>query len=288
MWTDPEEARSDFILAAAATLFGPLLVAFLQNVARPLFLGTVGNLVQLALFFAYTGLVPLLLARYRDQGVEAFGLDEGREGVVPGLLVAVPIVVVAIGLQLALSGDVTAAVLGTLAGMLVGPVAFLMTILRAVVVAAAVVLLYTFLATKARNAFARNEVPQVEMLRTFGIAAAGAGFLAGLLLLVRGGSVLRVLVEALTLAAVVLVADRFITQAGRTTRATVLAPAIVALVVKLRLFGGDFLPSLRGALLGAGLVIVVVVLLETRRYAWAVLPVLIATVLWPTPLVPIS
>lgn len=287
MWTDPEEARSDFILAAAATLFGPLLVFFLQSLLPPLFRGTVGNLVQLALFFAYTGLVPLLLARYRDQGLEAFGLDEGREGLVPGVLVAVPIVVVAIGLQLALSGDVVAAVLGTLAGVLAGPVALLMTILRAVVVAAAVVLLYTFLTTKARNAFARNEVPQVEMLRTFGIAAAGAGFLAGLLLLVRGGSVLRVLIEALTLAAVVLLADRFVTASGRTTRATVLAPAIVALVVKLELFGGNFLPSLRGALLGAGLVIVVAVLLETRRYAWAALPVLVATVLWPTPLIPV-
>lgn len=287
MWTDPEEARSDFILAAAAALFGPLLLTFLQNLLQPLFLGTPGNLFSLALFFAYTGLVPLLLARYRGQGIEAFGLDDGREGIVPGLLMALPIVAVAIGLGLALSGSVVDAVLGTLSGLLAGPATFLTTLLRAVVFSVSVVLLYTFLTTKARHAFARNEVQQVEMLRTFGIGAAGAGFLAGLLLLVRGGSLLRILLEALTLVAVVLVADRFVAANGRTTRATVLAPAIVALIVKVRLFGGDFVFSLRGALLSAGLVIVVAVVLETRRYAWAALPVLVATVLWPTPLVPL-
>lgn len=287
MWTDPEEARSDFILAAAVTLFGPLIVSVLQSVMPRLFLGTFGNLLSLALFFAYTGLVPLLLARYRDQGIEAFGLDTGREGIGPGVLIALPIVVLAIVLQLALSGNVLDAVLGTLAGVLGGPVNALLTLLRAVVVAAAVLLLYTFLTTKARDGFARNEVPQLEMLRTFGMAAAAGGFLVGLLLLVRGGSLLRVALDAGTLAVVVLVADRFVDAAGRTTRATILAPAIVALIIKVELFGGNLLLSLRGALLGAGLAIVAAVLLETRRYAWAAVPVLVATVLWPTPLIPV-
>lgn len=287
MWTDPEEARSDFILAAAATLFGPLILAFLQELVPSLFFGTVGNVLSLALFFAYTGLVPLLLARYREQGIEAFGLDEGREGLVPGVVVALPIVVVTVGLQLLLSGSVVDAVLGTLSGVLVGPTTALTTLLRAVVVSFSVVVLYTFLATKARTGFARNEVPQVEMLRTFGIAAAGAGFVLGVLLLVQGASFARVLLEALLLAAVVLIADRFLTREGRTTRATVLAPAIVAVVVKIELFGGDLLFSLRGAALGAGVVVVATVLLETRRYAWAAVPLLVATVLWPTPLIPI-
>lgn len=287
MWTDPEEARSDFILAAAVTLFGPLIVSVLQNVLPGLFVGTFGNLLGLALFFAYTGLVPLLLARYRDQGIEAFGLDTGREGIGPGVLVALPIVVIAIGLQLALSGNVLDAFLGILSGLLVGPVEALLTLLRAAVLAAAIVILYAFLTTKARDGFARNEVPLLEMLRTFGIAAAAGGFVAGLLLLVRGGSFLRVLLDAGTLAVVVLVADRFVDPASRTSRATILAPAIVALIIKVELFGGNFLLSLRGALLGAGLVIVAAVLIETRRYAWAAVPVLVATVLWPTPLIPV-
>lgn len=287
MWTDPEEARSDFILAAAVTLFGPLVVSVLQNLLSGLFVGTFGNLLGLALFFTYTGLVPLLLIQYRDQGIEAFGLDTGREGIAPGMLIALPIVVIAIGLQMALSGNVVDAVMGTLAGLLVGPVNALLTLLRAVVVSIAVVLLYAFLTTKARHGFARNEVPLVEMLRTFGMAAAGGGFVVGLLLLVRGGSFLRVLLDAATLAVVVLAADRFVDRAARTSRATILAPAIVALIIKVRLFGGDFLLSLRGALLGAGLVIVAAALIETRRYAWAAVPVLVATVLWPTPLIPV-
>lgn len=287
MWTDPEEARSDFILAAAATLFGPLLLSFIQDLAPGLFSGTFGNLVGLTLFFAYTGLVPLLLARYREEGMEAFGLDEGRDGLVPGLLIAAPIVLVSIALQLALTGSPIDAVLGTLSGLTVGPINALLTLLRAVVVSAAVVLLYTFLVTKARHAFARNDVPQVEMLRTFGMAAAAGGLVVGLLLLVRGGSFMRVLLDAVTLAAVVLVTDRFVTPQGRTTRAAVLAPAIVALIVKIELFGGEFLISLRGALLGAGLIVVVAVLVETRQYAWAVVPALVATVLWVTPLIPL-
>lgn len=287
MWTDPEEARSDFILAAAVTLFGPLILRLLQEVIPGVFVGTFGNLLSLGLFFAYTGLVPLLLARYRDEGIEAFGLDTGREGIGPGVLIALPIVALAIVLQLALSGNVLDSILGTLAGVLVGPINALLTLLRAVVVSAAVVLLYTFLTTKARHGFARNEVPQLEMLRTFGMAAAAGGFLVGLLLLVRGGSFLRVALDAGTLAVVVLAADRFVDAAGRTTRATILAPAIVALIVKVELFSGSFLLSLRGALLGAGLAIVAAVLIETRRYAWAAIPVLVATVLWPTPLIPV-
>ncbi len=82
--------------------------------------------------------------------------------------------------------------------------------------------------------------------------------------------------EPLALAAVVLLADRLVQPRVTTSRATILGPAIVALLLQVELFGGAFLTSLREGLLAAGFVVIMAVLVETRQAAWAVVPLFAA------------
>jgi hypothetical protein len=287
MYADVEEARSDFVLAAAMAIFGPLLFLLL----RPLLFGGPGVLstfIQAALVFAVMGLVPFLLARYRGQGAAAFGLDHPpREGIGAGIVIALPVIALGIFDHFSQFGVRPSILLGVIPPAIGGPVESLVSLLILVALFAGGLLLYTFLAAKARNAFAQNEIRQLEGLRTFGLSAAGLAVVVGLLVAAQGRITLtRLFLDPLTLGAVVLLTDRLVEPNAMTTRATVLAPAIVALVVRIELFGGQFLLTLHRALLGAGLVIVITMLIETKRYAWAVAPVLVAITLYQSPLSP--
>lgn len=273
MWANPEEARSDFILAAAAAILGPLLLRLLTpfGLGALQSRGPIGGALLGLVVFAFTGLVPLLLARYRGGGLTAFGLDTPRRAMSAGLLAAVPLVAVGMLEWWAVSQNVPRA----LAGVFGDPG------IRAFVALGAFlgsVLLFTFLTTKARDGFARTELTQLQVLRTFGLATAGAGLIVGLPLLPTGRVEpwWAVILEPLALAAVVLLADRLVQPRVTTSRATILGPAIVALLLRVELFGGAFLTSLREGLLAAGLVVIVAVLVETRQAAWAVVPLLAA------------
>ncbi|MFN2556993.1 MAG: hypothetical protein ABR592_08995 [Nitriliruptorales bacterium] len=273
MWANPEEARSDFILAAAAAILGPLLLRLLApfGLEGLQSWGPIGGVVFGLLVFAFSGLVPLLLARYRGEGLAAFGLDTPRRALSAGVVVAAPLVVVGAVELWAISRSLPRA----LGGVFADPSILLFLALGAFVGST---LLFTFLTVKARDGFARTELAQLQVLRTFGLAAAGASLIVGLLLLPTGepapwwGSLL----EPLALAAAVLLADRLVQPRVTTSRATILGPTIVALLLQVELFGGAFLRSLREGLLAAGLVVVLAVLVETRQAAWAVVPLLAA------------
>lgn len=288
MYADVEEARSDFVLAAAMAIFGPLIYFFLVRLLPLGGLGALAGFVHAALVFAVMGLVPFLLARYRGEGAIAFGLDgPSREGIIAGVVVALPVVALGILILWSQYGARPSILLGIIPNALGGPVETLVSLVGLTALFAGALLLYTFLAAKARNAFAQNEIRQLEGLRTFGLAAAGLAVIIGLLVAAQGRiGLTRLLVDPLVLGAMVLLTDRLLQPNAITTRATVLAPAIVALVVQVELFGGQFLLTLRHALLGAGLVIVMTMLIETKRYAWAVVPVLLAVTLYPSPLRP--
>lgn len=289
MWADTEEERSDFILAAATAVFGPLFYIFVIQILPLGRLGMLGALLDAVLIFAVAGLVPLLLARYRGQGAEAFGLDvETRDGIRAGLLLAAPVVAVGLLALFAQLGARPLIFVGVLGGVIAGPFEALITVVRVAALFFGGLLLYTFLTVKARNGFARNEIRQLEALRTFGMGAAGAGAVIGLIVVATGAvSFGRMLLTVAGLVVVVLLTDRLVTPGAETSRATILAPAIIALLVGVRLFAArGFFVSLWEALLGAGLVIVLAVLIETRRYAWAVLPVLLAVAIYPSALGP--
>ncbi len=279
MWANPEEARSDFILAAAAALLGPLLLRLLA----PLGLGAlqrqgaVGGALFVLVAFAFTGLVPLLLARYRRGGSAAFGLDAPRRALSAGLLAAVPLFAVGMLEWWAVTRSVPRALAGVFAQVIDDPLGLGFLALGVLALFVGSVLLFTFLTVKARDGFARTELTQLQLLRTFGLAAAGAAAVVGLLLLPTGHVALgAAFLDPLALAAVVLLADRFVQPRVTTSRATILGPAVVALLLQLELFGGAFLASLREGLLAAGLVVVVAVLIETRQAAWAVVPLFAA------------
>ncbi|MDQ4129917.1 MAG: hypothetical protein M3133_02820, partial [Actinomycetota bacterium] len=234
MWEHPEEARSDFILAAAAAILGPLLLRLLAPFGLEAVgsWGLIGGAVFGVLVFAFTGLVPLLLARYRRGGLAAFGLDAPRNAMSAGVLVAVPLVAVGAVEWWAVTGSLPWA----LAGVFAGPPPRVFIALAAFVGS---VLLFTFLTVKARDGFARTELAQLQVLRTSGLAASGAALVVGLLLLPIGRvTLVETFLDPLALVAVVLLADRLVQPRVTTSRATILGPAIVALLLQVELFGG--------------------------------------------------
>lgn len=292
MWMHPEDARSDFILAAATAAVGWIVHNFVVSLGvypNP------GTLLHSALtvmwLFVLTGLVPLLLARYREDSPGAFGLGSDRHGVLPGLVLAVPVLVVGV---LGLWADGVAlprALLGEFGLLPSDPLRVLVRLAAIAAVFAGSFLLYAFLTVRARNGFRRTELGQVEALRTFGMGAAGSVLLLGLLTSLAGiCSVTSVLTTAAGLAALVLIADGAVTAGKQTSRAAVLAPAIVAVVIALLvdggLFGGNLLITLYRGSAAAGTVIVLAVLVEAGR-AWSGLVLMLAVAIYPSLLMPV-
>lgn len=286
MWISAEDARSDFVLAAAAALIGPFIQAFVADLpGYPG--GLVGTLLSIAWLFAMTGLVPVLLAGYRSHGLSAFGLDQPQEAIRTGLLVALPLAVTG-WLAFWLRGASAIDALQGLLPFLSGGQGLIVDVLAFAVVATGSLLLYTFLTVRARDAFQPNEVAQLEALRTFGLAAVGVAALLGLLLWVAGNQFTTLMLRVAGVAGLVLVTDRYVEPGRQTTRATVLAPAITVLVFWVfrsgGLFRGNLLDGLYAGSVAAAIAITVAILVETRRYAWATVPVLAAAALYGAPL----
>ncbi|HEX9888657.1 MAG TPA: hypothetical protein VGA69_04220 [Nitriliruptorales bacterium] len=285
MWITAEDARSDFVLAAAAALLGPILQGFVSGL--PFYpRGLIGTMLGIAWLFAMTGLVPVLLAGYRDHGLSAFGLDQPQEGLGTGVIVALPLVVAG-WLAFWLNGvSVIDALLGLLP-FLSGGQGLVVDLLAFAVVTIGSVLLYTFLTVRARHAFKATHLTQVEALRTFGMGAVAVAAVLGLLLSISGNAT-SLLLRVAGVAGLVLVADRYVQPADSTTRSTVLAPAITVLVFWVfrsgGLFRGSLLDGLYAGSLAAAIAVTVAILVETRRHAWATVPVLAAAALYGVPL----
>ena len=295
MWLNTEEARSDFILAASALVFGTLVVDFLFRLP---FYPT----GQLSLWLTPVWVVllmvvpPRFLANHRDQGTEAFGLVGDRGGLGDGILLAAPLV--AVGYVRGFSGgNVLGALLGRLRGFAAtgGSLAQLdlVTLVLGVVVLGAagvgVLLLFGMLVVRARDGFRATDMPLLEALRTYGLGAVAVGTLLGALLSLTGAGppTWAVLLDGLAMVAVVLLTDRLVASGDRTNRATVLAPAIVAMVAFIFSMGGGLFSenlavSLYRGAMAASVAIVLAVLIETRRAAWAAVPLVAATVWAPT------
>lgn len=294
MWLSVEDARSDFILAAAALVFGTLVFEFIF--ALPVYpRGTLSEWLS-PVWIVLLMIVPArFLAGYREQGLEAFGLGTDRSGVADGLLLVAPLV--AVGYIRGFSeGNVLGALLGRLRGIAAATAGLaqldlprlLLGIVLLGVAGVGTMLLFGLLVTRARDGFRATEMPLLEALRTYGLGAIAIGTVLGLLVSLGGvGSpTWAVLLDGLAMAAVVLLADRLVATGDRTNRMTILAPAIVAAVAFLLRGGGFFNQNLALSLyhgaMAASVAIVLAVLLETRRSAWAAVPLVAATVWAPT------
>jgi hypothetical protein len=300
----PDEARSDVILAAAATLFGGFVLTLVTQLPLYPRSGVLGLLVGVFWIFALTGLVPLLLARYRGDGVRAFGLDGPRDGWRAGLILLLPVVALGMLRELISTGSLAPTLLGRLGGATagspvvlgtprLGPIELAFSALQLVALTAGALLLVTFLTVRGREGFRPVDLSLTQALRTFGMGAVALALLVGLLRSIGPDArVVSVLMQVVALAAMVLLADRMVPLGPTFPRGAVLAPGIVVLVSHVfatgGIFRGDLLAGFYTGALGAGTAVVVAVLVATRRRAWAVVPLMVALHWWPSCLSPLA
>lgn len=295
MYIAPDEARSDVILAAAAAVLGTFLVGLVTQLPLYPRTGILGDLVAVFWVFALTGLVPLLLARYRGDGLQGFGLHAPRAAWRRGLLLVVPVAVLGVLQALLVAGDPTTAVLGRIGRSLSAPGVStpVFTALELVALVTGALMLTTFLAVRGRDGFRPVELSLTQALRTFGMGCAGVALVGGLLRSlgpeVRVGAVL---LEVVALVALVLLADRMVPLGPTVPRSAILAPLVVVAVAHVFALGGGLLfgnplISLHAGGLAAGTATVVAVMVSARNMAWAAAPLLIAVHWWPTCLSPV-
>jgi hypothetical protein len=307
VYVSAEDSRSDVILAAATTLFGWFAVSILAQLPFYPRRGLVGLVLQVVWVFVLTGLVPWLLARYRGDGLAAFGLDGPRSAWRAGLVLAAPVVALGVLREVVLGrelgpGTVAGAVLGRIGGargpspaLVDGPALTLDAVFQAllfVALTAGAILLVPFLAVRGREAFRPTDVSLTELLRTFGMGAAAVALVLGLVRSLVAAPPLTVLLQVVALGAIVLLADRLVPVGPTTTRTAVLTPVIVVVVAHVLaaggIFRGDLLTGLYTGALGAGTAAVVAVLVVSRTRAWAVVPLLVALHWWPSCLSPLT
>lgn len=301
MWLSADEAKSDVILAAAATLFGGVILGWVG--AIPLYpdSGLLGSVVRVLEIAIIVGLVPLLLARYREGTLQqSFAITGEAASFWVGMLVAAPIAVIEIIRRFVVTQSPTDALFGrvlfgqpTVASNLdlaqLGNL--IIEAVWLVVLALATWMFLSFLIVRSRPAFRSPEMDVTEALRTFGLAAAAGGLVFGLVrsLVVRGGFMMTLL-SFVAVVATILIADRYVPGRLETTRATVLAPAIIVLIGHILtgggFFRGDILSTLHRGLTSAAVVVALAALVEAK-HGWA-LPAIIAVVaLWPMCLSPL-
>ncbi len=281
-----DEARSDLALTVAALVFGPLLVGGLLGRS-----GVDGVLIGAGGILALTALVPLLLIRSRSGPggravATALGFTSapdapgGAAGAATGLPLAVPAVVAGVLAMRTVGAGWGDALLGRLSG---DP-------LQLVLIAAFTVgtlVLVPFLVRRGAEAFPRSpEWPLRRLLRTVGMGAAAVALVVGLLRVPLGASPVRVVVNAVALAAIVLAADRLVDARRVAPRLALLLPA--GLAVYLHVSGSGFGLGLQAGALAAGMTAVIGTLALSARGTWPLVPLAVAVHLWPTCLSPLA
>ena len=281
-------ATAEFGMSAGVALLGPWVVPAVAGTGWAT-RGLQGAILGPAVTFLFTGAVPVLIARLRGEGLEAFGLDRPLSGLGAGLVCALPIVGVGVSLSWSspLRGGL-ASLAGALAYAFGGPLDALDSLAELMAVFLGMVTLWPFLAVRARRVAPEVTVNALGAVRTTGIVIAVAALALGLVVASRGSIGLTfVFMFSGALVGVVLLTDRLLVESGtRSSVVVVLAPAAVALLRRI-VAGGDPVTTVWVGLLSAGLVVVVSVLVATRRHAWAVVPVLLAATVYLTPMRPI-
>lgn len=269
MYTDPEEARSDLLLAGAVYLFGPILLGLLGFLTAVPVLGPVLVIAQPLLT---TVVVPILMIRYRKERWADYGLAGARgPGIQLGLLLAAPMVVAVVVAALVQGGRPPEATLPALVfgGSWVDAAANLARWIGLTGLA-------LYVTVKARDAF-RSELYGVrtgilEVGRVLGIV----GAIAALLLVVstRLQLPLSLLLVPLGAAAAVALLYRSIRGPGSTTRMTLVAPTVLLALAPFNPFAlfsnaQGFVASTYIAVYVGAIGLLVAGSLEGRRTGWA-------------------
>ncbi len=302
MYISPDDAKSDVILAGATVLFGGLVRGIVAQLPLYPRSGVLAVVLDLAWILALTAVVPWLLSRYRGDGLGAFGLDGDRSGIAGGIPLALPVIAAQVTLVLLAGGNLVQAFGGRLGGVLGaggalqpgGPTFLVLQGARFVVLSLGAILLVGFLATRSREAFPRSpEMSLTEMVRTFGMGAAALSLLVGLLATLGSlRAFLGMLATVAALVAVLLLADRRIPSRVSVPRATIIAPAVIVLLIHIfatgGIFGGGLINGIYPGALGAGMAIAVSALVQDRAVGWSIVPLLLAAHWWQSTLSPLA
>jgi hypothetical protein len=302
----PDDAKSDVILVGAVVVFGEAARGFVAGLPLYPQRGLAALVLSLAWMVALTGLVPVLLARYRGDRGAAFGMGSGgggtgaggagAGGAAAGLVLALPVAVLGFVLATTLTLDTSVALLGQWLRVDVTGVAgadAALGLLAWAILTVGTLLVVSFLGVRGREGYPRSpEASLTALVRSLGMGAAGVALVLGLVRAVTGASSLAVAVtSALAGAAVVLLADRLIPAGIVLPRTAVVAPVVVVAVANLFATGGLFRGDLLGALylvaMATPTIVAVAALAQTRRGAWAALPLVAAVHWWPTCLAPL-
>jgi hypothetical protein len=296
MYLSSDEARSDVILAGAATVFGGILVSVALSAPGVPTTGVPGRLVATVAWFVLSGLTPLLLARYRDDVPGAFGVRQGAHGLAgPALALAAPVGVLGVVRGLLVDGSPLVAVMGRPGRALLGSASaasVAVEVIAVLVLTIGSLMLVGFLVVRGRDAFRSDDRASTQLLRTIGAgAAATALLLGGLRALTSTASSLDLLLNVVALVGVLLVADRLVPPGAVVSRPAVLAPVVVVVLAHVLsaggIFRGDLLLGLSGGAFAAGTTLAIAVVSEHRGTTTVALPLLVAVYWWPTCLGPL-
>ncbi|MGI8574053.1 MAG: hypothetical protein ACR2MA_01655 [Egibacteraceae bacterium] len=265
MYTSPEDARSDLFLAGAVYLLGPLVIAL---VLRLLLLDRIDALVRilaLVLPLAQTVLVPYLLIRYRNESLSDYGLKAASTpALTMGAGLALPIVLASLLAALFAGVDVFAVV----PLIAVGPGALFDLLVR-LVTWLGLTGFAVYVTVKARDAFRADYRTVRDGVIEIGRIVGGLAVVTTFILLVAlDFNAARVLLPA-GLAASVWLLLRGLKGPTTTSRATLLTPTVLLALgpFVLSLQADEFVLSLWGASLAAGVGLLFGALTETRPSA---------------------
>lgn len=298
MYASTDAARSDFVLAAALLVIGPLAMAI---VAAPFEVltntsWTSDPWVILVMILAVAVAFPRWLTRVRGDGLSGFALDGPVSMVGPGLVLAAPILLAYVVTQWEPFGPniSTLSLLDAVLGRLSPTVAPSPTVSESVSVGVVDRLfqgstvfvlfvgsaaLWSFLVGRARRGFDSPDRSVTQALRTYGMTSAGVALVIGGLWAAVSdfGRPVVVFANVAALVAMILLVDRMIGLAPTTTRATFIGPIIVLSYLQIQ--GGSIDLAFNGyaAALSSGHLVVFAALIEARKTAWAALPLLLAS-----------
>ena len=278
-------ARWQFLLAGALWVALPAaLEAYLASLEVG---GSVGRgLAYNTIAFALTGLVPLFIVMQRREGAAGFGLDGPRGGVVTGLPLAIPFVVVAVSGALALGADVGRTAFGAFGfAPLLGASNAAVVVYGVITTFLARTFLFGFCAVRARTAFGGSPVALRATTTRYGIGLAVAGLALGIAanLTTDPRPLVLEFIDAAALIALIVATASLIERDVTVPRPMLLAPAALTLVQGAAGLAFPAIPVLRQAefwVLSAGTMLAVVCLIESRRWSWAAVPVIAATAIY--------
>lgn len=277
MYTSTEDARSDLFLSGAVFLFGGVILRVLLNIVPLGRIPGVAPLLQILLPLVTTLLVPYLLIRYRGESWSLYGLQPVSApalgyGALVGLPVAVAFVLAGVLSGLPPTATVPLAGVGGQAAV---------ELLARVTQWLGYVGLAVYGTVKARDAFRGQHRTLREGAQHIGRILALAVVVAGVLLLLamaaRGGltadplAAVGVVLPALGVAGAAAVVLARLQGSATTTLPTLVTPTVLlGLAAFVLVFDPvGFVNGVYQAGLFAALGLIVGVLMESRRSAWA-------------------